>query len=249
MKDLHLIFLERVDSTNNYALQLIREGKANEGMVIYAENQWAGRGRAEKHWDSAPSKNLTFSVILSPRNLDPSRQFAISQAVSLGIVKYLRSQLGDEPVVIKWPNDIYCGKSKLAGILIENLIFGNYIEYSVLGIGLNLNQTEFSPGIPAPLSLSQLSGSLYEPRAELLKLMASLQTEFELIDQEEFELLRERYCENLYLAGIPSTFMANGVTFRGIIEGVNQIGQLMVRREGGDSEAYNMDELVFLHES
>src|SRR5680860_150521 len=157
-KALNIIVLKDVESTNNYANQLILSN-AEEGTVVLAQFQKKGRGQQGNQWESQSGKNLLASIILYPKFLKAGNQFLISKMVSLGLVEYLRHEVRD--VSIKWPNDIYIGNKKIAGILIENAIKGRNLFSTVIGVGLNLNQKNFLSDAPNPVSLYQLTGKEY----------------------------------------------------------------------------------------
>lgn len=150
----NIIWLESVDSTNNEAKRRI-DG-LSDMSVIAAYEQTAGRGQREKIWLSDPGKNLTASIILKGEGpilnrVKPENQFVISEMIS----KTMVNLLADYGVVarIKWPNDIYVGDKKICGILIEHTLRGLSIIHSIIGIGLNVNQTEFDESLPNPTSL------------------------------------------------------------------------------------------------
>lgn len=137
--------LTEVNSTNAFMKQLVQNSdNKTEGLVVNTINQTSGRGQQGNRWESEKGKNLTFSVYLRPNTLIQN-QFIISKVVSLGIIDFLLD-MGLTNAEIKWPNDIYCGKHKIAGILIENTVKGNKVCSSVVGIGLNVNQINFNSG-------------------------------------------------------------------------------------------------------
>lgn len=152
--------LEQTDSTNNRAA----ESRYGAGDVVIAERQEAGRGQRGNSWSSTPGENLTFSVVLRPDFLPAERQFRISKAVALAVADTI-AEAGLRPA-IKWPNDIYIGDRKVTGILIENDLMGPYLSRSVIGIGLNVNQTRFDPALPNPTSLAAEAGHPFD-RAEV----------------------------------------------------------------------------------
>ncbi len=151
---MEIIKIESTDSTSSH-LAGIAEGCAH-GTAVMARVQTAGRGQRGNSWEAEPGMNITLSLLLRPEGLEPARQFIISQAVSLAIVEMLDNFIGADAVSIKWPNDIYVNDSKIAGILIENVISGSAISRSIVGVGLNVNQTEFLSDAPNPVSLKQL---------------------------------------------------------------------------------------------
>lgn len=155
-----IVYVDYAESTNT---MLARSAKKFEhGTCLAAHAQTSGRGQRGNHWESEPGKNLTFSVLLHPRTIVASRQFELSQIVSIALVKVLRSQLGTDDVTIKWPNDIYFHDKKICGILIENTISGVQITQSIVGIGLNVNQSTFISDAPNPVSMSQIKGTHFD---------------------------------------------------------------------------------------
>lgn len=166
---------DSVESTNDEARRLIRD--LDNLSVIAARCQTAGRGQGDHKWHSLPGENLTFSVVLKfgERGLAPLAArdaLLITETVTLALRLYLEEK--GITVRIKWPNDIYTGNRKICGILIENILQGQDVASSIIGIGLNLNQTEFPSDLPNPVSLALLTGSRYDPAAELLRFHAIL---------------------------------------------------------------------------
>jgi len=135
-----IIHLKSINSTNDFAAALIKNNETAEGTVIWADVQTAGKGQKGNVWNTEADNNLTFSFILHPLHIHPSEQFMLNKAISLGIVDYLKTIIDPLMLKIKWPNDIYAGKMKLAGILIENEILGNSLQTAIIGIGLMLTR-------------------------------------------------------------------------------------------------------------
>ena len=138
-----LIHLNEVDSTNTYLKTLCENEILPEGTVVIAESQYAGRGQRSNTWESEPGKNIIMSLIFYPGFLSANRQFLLSQAVALALQEFISNLLPEEKTSIKWPNDIYVGDKKIAGILIESSWMGNQVKNSIVGIGININQDGF----------------------------------------------------------------------------------------------------------
>src|SRR5690242_17711859 len=157
----NLVILDCVDSTNNYAMALIKKGKINCAAAVFAKEQTHGKGRRGRQWKSNPAENIILSVAVPMQWQSISKQFEISVAAALSCYdlfqKYILGNL-----FIKWPNDIFIGDSKAGGILIENVIKGNIWQWSVVGIGLNINQEEFEEGIQKASSLKLASGKNFD---------------------------------------------------------------------------------------
>lgn len=166
---------DTVESTNDEARRLISE--LDNLSVIAARCQTAGRGQGDHKWHSRAGENLTFSVVLkfggdALAPLEARDALLITQTVTTALRLYLEEK--GLPVRIKWPNDIYVGWRKVCGILIENILRGPEVASSIIGIGLNLNQTEFPSDLPNPVSVSLLTGKHYVPEDELVRLHAFL---------------------------------------------------------------------------
>lgn len=148
------IILEEVDSTNSFVSRHTAE--LEDMTMVIAERQTAGRGQRGNSWESEPGKNLTVTLFHRPAGIAPREQFALSEAVALAVADYLRSEgIG---ATVKWPNDIYVGDRKICGILIEHSVMPGAIDHTRIGIGLNVNQTEFLGDAPNPVSMIQLDG-------------------------------------------------------------------------------------------
>ena len=165
-----IIWLEKTDSTNDELRR--RLNQSGDLAIIAAESQTAGRGQGDHSWHSAPGQNLTFSVLLRHRCLKASDALAVTSIMALGIRDYLQTK-GIEPW-IKWPNDIWVGEKKICGILVENSIRAGRIDYSIVGVGLDVNQTEWPSDLPNPVSLKELTGRQYDTREELRQLYDAL---------------------------------------------------------------------------
>ena len=155
-------------STNSWLIDQLSHPETalrrwQDGDLVLCPRQTAGRGQAGNSWESEPGKNLTFSLLYYPKGLLASEFFRLSQAVCVGLCQCLeelfrQNGIPSEGLRIKWPNDLYWNDRKLAGILIENSLCGTAVQWSVAGIGLNVNQTEFRSDAPNPVSLRQILG-------------------------------------------------------------------------------------------
>ncbi|HAY71465.1 MAG TPA: biotin--[acetyl-CoA-carboxylase] ligase, partial [Saprospirales bacterium] len=139
----HRIYLESINSTSTFAQELLSKSNPNEGTVISAGYQTSGKGQGSNKWQSEADKNILLSFILYPKFLKASKQFYLSIFVANAIVNWLDKIIPEQPVRIKWPNDIYVGHQKLGGILIQNTLKADAIEHAVIGIGLNVMQQQF----------------------------------------------------------------------------------------------------------
>ena len=154
-------FLEETTSTNDEA----RNPRYGHGDAICAERQTAGRGQRGHTWSSEEGRNLMFSLVWEPRFLPVSEQFLLSEAVALALTDLFGGYGIDAR--IKWTNDIYAGDRKLVGILIEHNLTGDRLSRTIVGIGVNVNQTRFDPSLPNPSSMCLETGCEYD-RQEVL---------------------------------------------------------------------------------
>jgi len=239
-----LIFLTEVESTNNYANQLVLSKAADEGTVVLAQHQKKGRGQQGNGWESEAGKNLLTSIILFPHFLSASKQFYLSKIVSLAVVEFLKIETND--ITIKWPNDIFIKNKKVAGILIENSIKGQNISSSILGIGLNLNQKIFLSDAPNPVSLKQITGKDYD-----IELVASSIYEFtdnwyKKLLKGSFDEIDLAYLNCLFRINEWSIFAKQGKQFEAKIIGIGEFGQLILEDRNGKSTEYMFKEVEFV---
>ncbi len=154
----NITILNETDSTNSY--MKLHASDFCHGQALMALSQTAGRGQRGNHWEAEPGKNLSVSIILRHTELPAQHHFYISEIVSLAVAQIVEEIIG-EAATVKWPNDIYVGNSKISGILIENTLTGAYIDTSIAGIGLNVNQITFRSSAPNPISIAQITHSVH----------------------------------------------------------------------------------------
>lgn len=229
-------------STNSAVSELLKQEKPDEGLVILTDYQEDGRGQGVNVWQSKPGENLLMSLLLYPAFLSASSQFQLSMLVSLALCDLLDS-LGASPQV-KWPNDIIGHRGKMAGILIEHGITGGELSHSIVGIGLNLNQSQF-PDFPfAATSLFLDTGKKTHPEEIARKLLQHILKRYDRLKEEGASELEKAYLERLFRLGELSDFTAAGECFEGIIRGVNEFGELQVER-GGQMVTFGHGDISF----
>jgi BirA family biotin operon repressor/biotin-[acetyl-CoA-carboxylase] ligase len=239
------IYLPAVPSTNTHLKQLIRRETLQEGTVVYTFDQQAGRGQAGASWESEPGKNLTFSILLFPYEIKVKQQFLISQLTALAI----RDVLSEETpfIALKWPNDIYYRDEKIAGILIENEIEGNNITASVIGVGLNVNQTLFVGDAPNPVSLRRITGKTYDLQTLMQSIVARLLFLYEEVRAGRETAIVARYKESLYRGdGKFYPFVDKTGRFSAKIDDVEPTGTLVLLTETGNRQAYLFKQISFV---
>ncbi|WP_299397336.1 biotin--[acetyl-CoA-carboxylase] ligase [uncultured Gelidibacter sp.] len=243
---MRIIKLDAIDSTNTYLKKLSVAGNAEDGLAVVAKFQTNGRGQMGTVWSSQEAKNLTFSVFKDVSFVEVSQHFYISMAVSLAVHEALNS-LGLTDVKVKWPNDILSDNKKIAGILIENVIKLNVISGSVIGIGLNVNQTDFND-LPSASSLLLLSGHVHNLEEVLNTVLKQIEIHFNYLQNRQFKLLKSKYESHLFRKNKPSTFKnAEGSLFAGYIVGVSDIGQLLVRVEDNIIKSFDFKEVTLMY--
>lgn len=239
-----LLHQEELPSTNTYAQELIAKSKPIEGTVISTFRQPQGRGQVGSKWESEPDKNLTLSVILYPTFLPPLQNFALNKAIALAVRHFIAELLPDQSVTVKWPNDIYVGTRKICGILIQNSLNRHALASSIVGIGINVNQTIFSKDIPNPSSLQLENGKEYDLSSLIPRLCWHLEVMYLRLKSGHFAILDAEYLAHLYRYQAPTVFKRiNGTVFLGKISGISGSGQLMVTHEEGGEEAFDLKEI------
>lgn len=241
-----IVRIRTTDSTNNYANRQIRENELAEGTVFLTYDQTSGRGQMNNLWESEPGKNLTFSLVLYPGFLEIRRQFMLSKVVTLGIYKALH-QFVDQ-LKIKWPNDIYAGNRKLGGILIENSVMSGKLKSTVAGIGLNVNQTVFRSLAPNPVSLQMLTNQHYDCEQLLTEVLSGINGYYALLKQGKEAEIDQAFTKVLYRLNEKHRFKTEDEVFAGELTGVNETGQLLIRKEDGQILTFHFREVEFLQE-
>lgn len=243
--DMTIKWLDSVDSTQN-AVQRQMETLDNLS-VIAAVSQTAGRGQRGNRWKASPGENLTFSVLLRPGEdgipaMEARDQFFISQLTALAVCDLLREE-GLAPMV-KWPNDIYVGDRKICGMLVENMLAGERIRTSVIGIGINVNQTAFDPELMNPTSMKKLSGRSFDT-ARLLERFCLL---FPARWEQDPQRLQEDWLAVLYRRNErrPYTDCRTGIVFEGTIKGISTDGRLAVEMPDGSVCYFAFKEISYI---
>ena len=231
MCNFNLIKLDATTSSNGWLRDRFLSGDCIDGDVVWVRNQTQGRGQRNKLWQTEPMKNLTFSLFKLFSQLKVKNSFLINCAVTLSVVEAL-NQFTDIDLKIKWPNDILSGKNKIGGVLIENMIKGNCINASIIGIGVNINQGRFE-GLPNASSLFMKTGCKKEIGDVLKKVLKFLEVYFNRLSNYDTRGLKAQYEALLFQKGKSSTFRDNKEIFQGIIKGVTNSGLLRIQKNSG----------------
>ncbi len=240
-----LLQLPSCHSTNAVAADLLAENSTVEGTVIVTDNQTAGKGQRGNSWESQPGKNLTLSIILKPGFLPIAKQFELTVISSLALISTLED-LGMPASKIKWPNDIYYNGSKIAGILIENTVRAGRLEWSIIGIGFNVNQSSFETPMATSVKL-ELNKEINLKRV-LQKLLLRLNEYYKCLKSGGYDKLRSIYTDRLMWLNEQRTFQNNLLNkpISGVIQGVSEEGKLIITLNNR-REVFDFKALTFLH--
>ncbi|GAA0873157.1 biotin--[acetyl-CoA-carboxylase] ligase [Gangjinia marincola] len=243
---IQLIKVDATDSTNTFLKDYLRSNNGVNKLCIQAGYQLEGRGQAGNHWKSEKDQNLLFSVLYSDWNLKSHHQYIISIATAVSI-KQVLDGLKIPDVMVKWPNDILAERKKIAGILIENTLKNGRVAASIIGVGLNVNQTSFNE-LPNATSLRQLTGQSFDLDELLQKLLIQLENNFEKVSQGNIKNLIIDYHQYLFRKDKASTFQRpDGSTFIGIIQQVAKNGKIILLEEDDHLNTYDVKEIKLLY--
>ena len=244
----HIISKDTVDSTNNVASALLLQSHLPEGTVILAKEQSAGKGQQGATWESEKGKNLLASFILYPAFVKPRNIFDINITVSLAMYDFAKMLL-KKNVTVKWPNDLYYENKKIAGLLIENSIRNTEINYSIIGMGINLNQVTFSSNIPDATSLKTILKKELDLQQVFNVLCQCLEARYLQLKANKTGMQRNEYLKSLYRFNTPAKFTAKGMTIEGKIVDVSEDGKLVLENADGKLKAFGFKEIIFTTET
>jgi len=253
------MYIERTNSTNTLMRELIAKGEWQAGEeYLYTGFQTAGRGQSGNGWESEEGKNLLCSILIDSQKVKDKRPFYLNVAVSVAVHRMVNSQFSilHSQLAIKWPNDIYWQDKKIAGILVENALIGSEVRYSIAGIGLNVNQTEWLSNAPNPVSMRQISGEEYD----IHELMKALLNEIHTVLAMKREEIWAYYRTHLYRkdgywpfvereVSIAPTMNANKETegiFLAKIENIRADGEIELRDQEGNLRLYHFKEVRYV---
>ncbi len=239
-----MFYIPEINSTNDYLKELLRSQKLEEGTIVRTDFQTAGKGQVGNNWESERGKNLLFSTVLYPDFVEISYSFILSKMVSVAIVDTLLAE-NIENISIKWPNDIYIGDKKLAGILIENSLSGNNITQCIIGIGLNLNQEQFACA-PNPVSLKQITGKEYRIEDFLSSLKENIFARYQAMIESDEASINTDYFKYLYRKKGFHQYRANDEFFEAKIKTVLPTGQLVLETRVGEVKRFYFKEIEFI---
>ena len=243
---MEIIKLSAIDSTNSFLKEMALNSVVENFTVVVTDRQLKGRGQQGNGWVSESFKNLVFSVFVTFDNFKVLDNKYLNFAVSLAIFDALKEE-NIPAISIKWPNDILSGNKKICGVLIENSLKGTEISSSIIGIGLNVNQTSFPDSLKRASSLKLLSAKDFELDKLLENIVSKLKTKIDILKSKDFKFLEIEYLNVLHKKNIPTMFKnSQDVLFMGIICGISQEGKLQIALEDETIQEFGIKEVSFL---
>lgn len=241
-----IIKLHTIDSTNDYLKQLAVTEELKNFTTVTANFQTKGKGQRGSVWESKSGDNLMFSVFIDTSFLALDKRFYLNIITSLAITKVLNNLLLSH-VKIKWPNDILSGNKKICGVLIENNFKGTTIQYTILGVGLNVNQVSFED-LPSATSLKKLTGIHYSLDELLYEILLALEVYYNQLKDGSYNELKALYLKDLFRKNKPSTFRnAEGDLFVGYIKDVTEDGKIQILLEDEVMGEYDLKEISLMY--
>jgi len=236
-------WFSETDSTNQLIRMMADAKHLTSGSIVVADFQTAGRGLSGNSWESEAGKNLTFSVLFYPVDVPANRAFVISEMASLSVKNVLDKYLPD--VSVKWPNDVYYGDKKITGILIENILFQGKITQSIIGIGINVNQTIFFSDAPNPISMAQITGVSYDRISIMNDFKQAFSVQSERLNSGHLNAIHNDYLNAMYRKnGTHKYCDANGF-FDATLHHIEPTGHLVLNRTDGTISRYAFKEVSY----
>jgi len=242
-----IIVLKMVDSTNDYMQNKVKTGNiSEEGTVIITDDQRAGKGLDKNKWESESGKNLTFSILLKPGFLPADQQFQLTKVISLSVFDFIRSYLPNERIKVKWPNDIYVGNKKIAGILINNTIKGKEIMYTVVGVGVNINQQNFGSDVLNPTSLWHYLKCDLKINYCLKNILSHIEKRYQQLKDNDTFQINTDYKKALYRLNDFNLFKYKETMISARIVGVTEYGQIKLLQKDNTEIICDLKEIEFI---
>lgn len=241
------VYLPVTESTNSYAIGLLKNVNTHEGTVVYTDYQTQGRGQRGNSWKADSAMNIMLSVMLRPQFLDAKKSFCLSKITALAVYDVLAeiSAISQFGIKIKWPNDILVNRQKVAGILIENSFKENALQWSVIGVGLNVNQDDFE-GLPGASSLLRLTGREW-PREQLMeRLFVHLEKWYLALRNQKLGSINSAYMERLFGVNESNLFEENGKQFMAKMVNVTEAGLLELELEDRSRRLFDIKEVKLI---
>lgn len=247
MMKFETVYFPVLKSTNQYMSDLLNAGQEIDGLCVRAGFQEAGKGQADNSWHSEKDKNLLISLGFDFSFLQADKQFFITQLASVACLQVLKMFLPEANLTVKWPNDLFVGDKKIGGMLISNTIDGQNLQRTIIGLGINLNQTSFSEIVGNPVSVMQLTGKQLDVGSFQQKLLDSFAENLSYLKTEKGQkVLENNYLGQLYAFDEFRLYDVNGHKKRLKITGIGEFGYLLMADEQGKTLQFDMKEIGFL---
>lgn len=242
---MRIVKLNAIDSTNRFLKAMVKDLSPTEEVVVLAASQLEGKGQRGSAWFSEQGKSLTFSMLKLNNSLDVSSQFYISKAISIAIKVALEGFIKKD-IKIKWPNDILSDNKKIVGILIENIVRDQVLTGSIIGVGLNVNNTLFE-NLPRASSMKLEAGKDFCLDQVLDAIILSINDYWNILKNNNFKDLDQQYEAALFRKDMVSTFKNEKGFFTGIIRGISSAGKLTVECKDGKIKAFGFQEVKLMY--
>lgn len=236
-------FLTECHSTNDELLSRVRKYDEREGFILYTDHQTKGKGQRGNAWLSEPGQNLLFSILLRPKTLQVGHSHYLNLIAGLAVCHTLDQRFGLN-TELKWPNDVYVGDRKIAGILVETVLAGHMVDDAVVGIGLNVNQSHFA--LPSATSLMMEIGAKVDREKLLEGIVSGLEAQYIFLKSQSYEKIKSAYYQKMRWRGELHHFRDQNGLFEGEIIGIDETGRLLVKTLKV-LKRYDVKEIEFLH--
>ena len=239
-----LIKLEETLSTNDFAYELLKKGKIKEGTVILSQFQKQGKGQRGAKWESEYGKNILMSIVLSPDIL-VADQFQLNICISLALYDFSKKYF-PEKIKIKSPNDLLIENEKLAGILIKNIVKKDKIKHTIVGIGINVNQINFSEFSLKATSFKKLTDKNFDVLELQKELLICIENSYLQLKQKSFAKMRKEYLKHLFAFNDWRNYKILEKEIKAKIVGIDEVGRILLEFENNNFRAFALKEIVFL---
>ncbi len=223
-------------------MAMVHEGLAQHGTVVFTHHQTKGKGQRGKEWKTVAGENLSFSIVVQPHFLTAAKAFQLLAVTAVSVHTQLLPLVGDE-LKIKWPNDLYWRDRKTGGILIENIFRGAHWQWSVIGIGINVNQTAFEE-LQNPVSVKQITGKQTDVQELARAIYSQLMNDLLLLEQQGFDAFYAGYNQQLYKRNETVRLKKGNRNFETEIQSVNKRGQLVTGKDAAQCFAFGEVEWI-----
>lgn len=226
------VFLKETQSTNLYVEEMLADDSSLESTVVQSDFQSVGSGHADNQWESEKGKNCLVSFYMPQLHIFAAQQFVLSKITCLAVVSTLHSIMPQSEIRIKWPNDIYIGDKKVAGVLIKNKVQNQHVISSIIGVGVNVNQDSFLSSAPNPISVKSVVRKDIDISMFLNELTLNIEEELDQLMAKGSQIIDERFHNLLYSLDAQKKYEINSQVEEGIVRGVDEYGRLKLEVRG-----------------